>query len=272
MTLPPLLSSLLTTHGPSGYEQAPAKVWRDAASRVQRRRRGRRDGQLDGARAGHRRRPVAGDRRPRRRDRPDRHAHRGLRLPALHRRRRLGHGDPDRPAPRARDQGRADPGGRRQEADPPAQAGRPQEGPRDARAAHRHRRRGRRRGALAGADRRRRGDRRRPDRAARRPRDLALDGQPARLLRRLRGGAARRRGRRRGGRRDRGGGGPGGDRPERRAHDGPPPAPGPRDRGRRHARDRRAGHRRGRDRAPPSRLGPRDRARHDDPSGDHARC
>jgi endoglucanase len=32
MTLPPLLNSLLTTHGPSGYEQAPAKVWRDAAS------------------------------------------------------------------------------------------------------------------------------------------------------------------------------------------------------------------------------------------------
>ena len=31
MTLPPLLHSLLTSHGPSGYEAAPAAVWRDAA-------------------------------------------------------------------------------------------------------------------------------------------------------------------------------------------------------------------------------------------------
>ena len=31
MTLPPFLRSLLTTHGPSGYEAAPAAVWRDAA-------------------------------------------------------------------------------------------------------------------------------------------------------------------------------------------------------------------------------------------------
>ncbi len=31
MTLPPLLRSLLTAHGPSGYEAAPAEVWRDAA-------------------------------------------------------------------------------------------------------------------------------------------------------------------------------------------------------------------------------------------------
>ena len=32
MTLPPLLKSLLTAQGPSGYEDAPAKVWRDAAA------------------------------------------------------------------------------------------------------------------------------------------------------------------------------------------------------------------------------------------------
>ena len=31
MTLPPVLRSLLTAHGPSGYEAAPAAVWRDAA-------------------------------------------------------------------------------------------------------------------------------------------------------------------------------------------------------------------------------------------------
>ena len=31
MTLPPFLRSLLTTHGPSGYEAAPAAVWREAA-------------------------------------------------------------------------------------------------------------------------------------------------------------------------------------------------------------------------------------------------
>ena len=44
----------------------------------------------------------------------------------------------------------------------------------------------------ARADRRRRGDRRRADRVPQRPARLALDGQPARLLRRLRGRAARR--------------------------------------------------------------------------------
>ncbi len=31
MTLPPVLRSLLTAHGPSGYEAAPAAVWREAA-------------------------------------------------------------------------------------------------------------------------------------------------------------------------------------------------------------------------------------------------
>lgn len=31
MTLPPLLRSLLTAHGPSGYEGAPAEVWREGA-------------------------------------------------------------------------------------------------------------------------------------------------------------------------------------------------------------------------------------------------
>ena len=32
MTLPPLLKSLLTAQGPSGYEDVPTKVWRDAAA------------------------------------------------------------------------------------------------------------------------------------------------------------------------------------------------------------------------------------------------
>src|SRR3954469_21890150 len=32
MATPELLRALLTTPGPSGYETAPAKVWRDAAS------------------------------------------------------------------------------------------------------------------------------------------------------------------------------------------------------------------------------------------------
>src|ERR671923_226799 len=32
MSIPPVLRSLLTAHGPSGYETAPAAVFRDAAS------------------------------------------------------------------------------------------------------------------------------------------------------------------------------------------------------------------------------------------------
>jgi endoglucanase len=32
MSLPPVLRTLLTTHGPSGYEAAPARAWRDAAA------------------------------------------------------------------------------------------------------------------------------------------------------------------------------------------------------------------------------------------------
>ena len=67
-----------------------------------------------------------------------------------------------------------------------------------------------------GARRRRRGHRRRPDRAAERPRRVALDGQPPGLLRRLRGRAPGRRGRRRAGRRRRRGRRPGGDDVRRR--------------------------------------------------------
>ena len=133
-------------------------------------------------------------------------------------------------------QGGADPRRRRQEADPPAQGRRAHEGARAQGAAHRHRRRGRRRRARARARRRRRGDRRRAGRAAERPRRLALDGQPARLLRRLRGrrGWSPRRAAR-----------PATSSPsrrvqeetdlQRRAHDRAQPAPGHRDRGRRDA-------------------------------------
>ena len=99
MPIPPVLRALLSAHGPSGYETAPAAVFRDAASAYAEVttdvmgsvwRPGARDG----------RGPDAGHRRPHRRDRPHRHPHRRQRLPALHRRRRLGSADPRRPAGR----------------------------------------------------------------------------------------------------------------------------------------------------------------------------
>ena len=82
------------------------------------------------------------------------------------------------------------------------QGRRAQQGARAQGPAHRHRRQGRRRGPRAGADRRRGGDRRRPGRAAPRPRDLARARQPGRLLRGRPGGEADRAGRRRSRRRD----------------------------------------------------------------------
>ena len=97
MAIPPVLRALLTAHGPSGYETAPAAAFRDAASAyaevttdVMGSVWARVPGTADG--------PDAGHRRPHRRDRPDRHAHRRQRLPALHGRRRLGPADPRRPA------------------------------------------------------------------------------------------------------------------------------------------------------------------------------
>ena len=127
MSIPPVLRALLTAHGPSGYETAPAAVFRDAASafaEVTHRRHGlglgprRRDGRRSDARR----------RRPHRRDRPDRHPHRRRRLPALHRRRRLGPAGPGRPAGRASPRARARPGRGRPQADPPPQGRRAQEG------------------------------------------------------------------------------------------------------------------------------------------------
>ena len=155
------------------------------------------------ARERHRRRAVRRGGRPHRRDRPDRPPHRRRRLPVVHRRRRLGPGDPRRPARRDLHPRRARDRRGRQEADPPAQGRGAQEGAGAQGPAHRHRRQGRRRRALDGARRRRGGDRRRAGRVPPQPRDLALDGQPARLLRGVRGRAAGRRGGRRAGRRGR---------------------------------------------------------------------
>ena len=130
---------------------------------------------------------------------------------------------------------------RRQEADPPAARRGAQEGRRDPRDAHRHRR-ARRRARRAGCV--RIGDVAVIDaaagRAAQRPARLARAGQPPRLLRRARGGAPRRRGRRRavgarGGRRR-----AGGDHLRRLAHERLRARARRGDRRRRHARDRRA--------------------------------
>ena len=167
---PTTLRKLLTAAGPSGYEQAPAAVFREAAaafaevtydtvgSTVARVRR-------------HRRRPVGRDRRPHRRDRPDRPPHRRRRLPVVHRRRRLGPDHPRRPARRDRHaRRRRSPAWSARSRSTCSKRGRPQEGARAQAPAHRHRREGRRRGALARAHRRRRGDRRRAGRAAQRAR------------------------------------------------------------------------------------------------------
>ena len=152
---------------------------------------------------------------------------------------------------------------RRQEADPPAQGGGAQAGPRAAPAAHRHRRGRRRRRARPRADRRRRGDRGRAARVPERPRRLALDGQPARLLRRLRGRAAGRRGRRRARRRRGRRGHAGGDHVRGRAHDRVHAPARRRDRRRRHVLHRRARLGGEGDRLAQVRLRPGDHARLD---------
>ena len=254
MAAPETLIKLLSAAGPSGYEQAPAAVFREAAgafaevsSRHRRLLRG------DACRA--RRREVGGDRRPHRRDRADRPPRRRRRLPVVHRHRRLGPGDPRRPARRGRHARRRHPGRGGQEADPPAARPRgAQEGARAQEPAHRHRRQGRRRRARAGAHRRLRGHRGRAGRAAQRPLvSRAMDNrlgcfaglEAARLLAEA-------------------GGAPGDffatavAQEEitfaRRAHDGVLAAPRRRDRRRRHVRHRRAGDRREGARPPPLRL------------------
>ena len=99
MPVPETLQKLLAAAGPSGYEQAPAAVFREAAGAFA-------DVTHDSVGStiatvrGTARRPLRGHRRPHRRDRPDRPPHRRRRLPLVHRRRRLGPGDPRRPARR----------------------------------------------------------------------------------------------------------------------------------------------------------------------------
>src|SRR4029453_1772707 len=104
MSIPPVLRALLGAHGPSGYETAPAAVFRDAAdahaevttdvmgsvwARVPGTAGGptlggggatggtaRRNGRGGARRAGAGRGPDAGRRRPHRRDRAHRHPYR----------------------------------------------------------------------------------------------------------------------------------------------------------------------------------------------------
>ena len=184
MPVPDVLRKLLTAPGPSGYEQAAAAVFRDAAAAFAEvthdtvgstvaRVKGTGDGPLLA---------VVG------------HIDEiGLIVHHIDddgflwftRRRRLGPGHPRRPAGRGRHARRRRARRGRQEADPPAEGGGAQEGPRAARPAHRHRRARRRRARAPRPHRRRRGDRRRAGRVPERARRLALDGQPAGLLRRL---------------------------------------------------------------------------------------
>ena len=132
MPVPDVLRKLLTAPGPSGYEQAAAAVFREAAAafaEVSHDSVGSTVARVEG----HGRRPAARRRRPHRRDRADRPPHRRRGLPLVQRRRRLGPGHPRRPARRARDARRRRPRRGRQEADPPAQGRGAQEGPRAAR-------------------------------------------------------------------------------------------------------------------------------------------
>ncbi len=152
--VPQLLLDLLAARGPSGYESAPAAVWREAAgafaevstdvvgtplARVAP------EGTARRARA----RRAAGD-GPHRRDRADRHPHRRRRLSVVSR--EVGGWDAQilvgqRVVIDTRE--RPDHGRGRQEADPPAARRGAQEGRRDPRPAHRHRRARRRAGARA---------------------------------------------------------------------------------------------------------------------------
>ena len=203
MSIPPVLRALLTAHGPSGYETAPAAVFRDAASayaEVTTDVMGSVWARVPGT-AGGPTLAIVG------------HIDEiGLIVTHIDddgflRFIGVGGWDPQvlvgQRVSVATREGEVV-GRRRAQADPPAQGRRSQEGRAPGRAAHRHRRQGRRRGARARAHRRRGGHRGRARRAAQRPRRRALDGQPPRLLRRLRGRAARPRGRRRAGRRRRG--------------------------------------------------------------------
>ena len=101
MPVPDVLRKLLTAPGPSGYEQAAAAVFRDAAAafaEVTHDSVGSTVARVKGT-AG---RAAAGRDRPHRRDRPDRPPHRRRGLPLVQRRRRLGPDHPRRPARRDR--------------------------------------------------------------------------------------------------------------------------------------------------------------------------
>ena len=185
MAAPETLIKLLSAAGPSGYEQAPAAVFREAAgafAEVSFDTVGSSVARVPGTG----RREVGRDRRPHRRDRADRPPHRRRRLPVVHRHRRLGPGDPGRPARRGRH-------ARRRAC--PAWSARSRSTscaiPRSAR------RRPSSRTCTSTSARRTATRRARcvrigdfaviaaePRRAAQRPARLALDGQPARLLRR----------------------------------------------------------------------------------------
>ena len=176
---PAFLRDLLLAKGPSGYETAPAAVWRAAAEAF--------GAQVDtdvvgtpsarvaarGAGQGNDVSPEGGLARAREESPLHARAREGRCLVVMghideiglivthiddegflrvRRGRRLGPADPRRPARRAAARASGDaPGRDRQQADPPAARGGAQEGPRDARAAHRHRRRRRRGGARARA-------------------------------------------------------------------------------------------------------------------------
>ena len=241
MAAPDLLLKLLTAPGPPGHESEPARVWREAAEGVRRRRRRwtgsarpsrawaaapstrcwRSSGHIDEIAllvshvsdkgflhvvqsGGWDPQVLVGPARGGVHARRDRAGRGGTQAAASHRRRG-------------------------------AQEGDAAQGP-----ARGHRREGRRRGALDGLRRRPGAAGRRAARAAERPAGLARARQPPRRVRGARGGAAGEGGRRRrrpgGGR----GGGAGGDRRARRARDGLRARAGPRRGGGRDSRHRRS--------------------------------
>ena len=183
------LTRLLDAPGPSGFEAAPARLWREEAGALRRRRPRRRARQLLRDRKPRR---IAPDhvRRPPRRDRSHGGARGRRRVPLLRRHRRLGSTGLRRPARDPARQGR--PGGRRgrQEGHPPDGKGRPRKGVEGGGPLGGHRREEPEGGADAGA----RGRSRRADleRAppAQRPPHQPLARQPHRRLRGARGAAA----------------------------------------------------------------------------------
>ena len=259
---PDLLHALLVAPGPSGHEDEPAAVWREAASAFAEVTSDTLGSSFARVARGRGRRADARDRRPHRRDRDRGDEHRGQRAALVRDDRRDLAGDAARAALRA-----ADPERPASSVSSAAAARQPQEqrdrvrsstptcistsarttGPTP---------RGSCGPAMPPSGRAAR-------RAAERPPRLACARQPARRLHRARGGAPRRRGRRRGGRRRRGRRRSGGGRALRCTGRGLRPRPARRAGGRRDPGDRLPGRRRrlaGRDRA---RRGRDDRARPD---------